>query len=152
MRIFVALIVFPVLLLIACAGCKKSTSDFPQKYIAKMTNVRAWIGTEYGYFNTTVDTGILVTNYTTPHHDTFAMKAIGVTVSFNDPKLEDRYGCFTSNYTYDASLSDTKTRYLTFQSTSGGQVRYYYAADSIVIKGSCGSAQGEQTIYIKSVW
>ena len=152
MRIFVYLIVLPLILLVTWSGCKKSTSDFPQKYIAKMTNVRAWHGTDYGYFNTTVDTGILVTNYSVDHHDTFAMRATGLNVSFNDPKFQDRYGCFSGSFAYDAHVSDTKLRYLTFVNISGTEVRYYYAADSIVIKGGCGGSQGQQTVYISSVW
>jgi len=152
MRIFVSLIVVPLLLLVTCLGCKKSTSDFPQKYIAKMTNVRIWDGTDYGYFNTTVDTGVLVTHFSVNHRDTFAMQAAGLAVSFNDPKFQDRFGCFSGNFTYDAHVSDTRLRYLTFVNISGNQVRYYYAADSIIIKGGCGGAQGQQTVYIKTVW
>ena len=117
-----------------------------------MGNVRAWQGTDYGYFNTTVDTGILTTNFSNTHHDTFAIKTSGQNVSFNDPKFHDLFGCFSGNFTYDVHYSDTKARYLTFINTSGDQVRYYYAADSIVIKGGCGGASGQQTVYIKTVW
>ncbi len=152
MRTVVCLIVVPLLLLVMCFGCKKSVSDFPQRYIAKMTNVRGWHGKDYGYYNTTVDTGVLVTNFTNNHRDTFAMRAVGLNVSFNDPKFQDRYGCFSGSFAYDARSSDDKLRYLTFVNTSGAQVRYYYAADSIIIKGACGGAQGQQSVYLQSDW
>jgi len=146
-----------VTILLFCAflvgiGCEKSNSTtngttnstFPGNYISKMGDIRAWHGIDTGVMSSR-DTPLIFTPFSYTLHDTFGFQVTGLNVSIGYFGYFDNVG---GHFTFQ--LADTAEKYLSFSSDPGSQLRYYYAADSMVMTGGYDGIHGSESVYLRT--